>query len=311
MKFSFTWWRGPADGSSGVCCNASVDAVLFSAVGNFVPKNMNVLSRRVPILLSLLKVQELGSINKAADALHISQPSLTRNIARLEKSLGIRIFERNAKGVFLTSFGTALVEHAHRIEGELRNALETVDALKGSSSAVLRIGASPLVLTQFLPTALEALRRDFPLVSVKVIEGPRPVLLERLRHLDIDVAVVTLPPEWEEPGIVANPLFELNPNVVVRAGHPLARKPDLTLRELANWQWILPRTNGSVYEHILRTFRRARVELPSYSIELGSPDAIKALLLSTDLLAVLPVQIVAKELRTQAIDVPKWRLDLF
>lgn len=266
---------------------------------------MNVLARNIPVLLSLLKVQELGSINKAAEALHMSQPSLTRNISRLEKLLKVRILERNAKGVFLTSFGTALVEYAHVIDAELRHAVETIDALKGNSTAVLRIGATPLVLTQFLPMALKALRRDFASVSVKVIEGSRPVLLERLRHLDVDVAIVTLPPDWEESGIAPHPLFELNPNVVVRAGHPLTQKANLKLEDLAAWQWILPRSNGSVYEHILRTFRRARVDLPSYSIEMGSPDATKALLLSTDLLSVLPIQIIAHELKLNQLAVLK------
>ncbi len=266
---------------------------------------MNALARNIPTLLSLLKVQELGSINRAAEALHISQPSLTRNISRLEKLLHVQLLERNAKGVYLTSFGLALVEYALRIDAELRHAVETIDALKGNSTAVLRIGASPLVLTQFLPNAVEALRRDFPSLSVKIIEGTRPILLEGLKHSDIDVAVVTLPPDWEEAGIAQQPLFELNPSVVVRSGHPLVEKSNLKLEDLAAWQWILPRSNGSVYEHISRTFRRARVELPSYSIELGSPDAIKALLLSTDLLAILPIQIVAHELETNQLRILK------
>lgn len=264
---------------------------------------MNVLERNIPTLLSLLKVEELGSINKAAEALHLSQPSLARNISRLEKLLEVKIFERTAKGVYLTSFGAVLVNHARIIDAELRHTIETVDALRGKATTVLRIGTTPLVLTQFLPSALEDLRRDFPSISVKIIEGPRPALMEKLRLADVDVALVTLPPEWDEAKITSQSLFDLNPCVVVKAGHPLTKQADLKLRDLAERQWILPRTNGTVYEHIARTFRRAGIEVPAYSIEVGSPDATKALLLSTDLLGVMPIEIIAGELKRKQLAV--------
>jgi len=258
---------------------------------------MNSLVHSIPTLLSLLKIEELGSINKAAQALHVSQPSLARSISRLEKLLEVKIFERTAKGVYLTSFGTVLMDHARIIDAEIRHTIETIDALKGKATNLLRIGTTPLVLTQILPAALEALRRDFPSISVKVIEGARPTLLQKLRLSEIDIVLATVPQEWDAPGIVSHALFSLNPCVVVKAGHPLTDKVSLKLHQLAVDQaWILPRSNGSVYEHISRTFRRAGAEAPVSYIEVGSADATKTLLQSTDLLGIMPEEIIANEL---------------
>jgi LysR family transcriptional regulator, regulator for genes of the gallate degradation pathway len=257
---------------------------------------MNRLERSVPSLMSLLTIVEHGSINRAAEALNISQPALTRSITKLEQTLHAPLLERSARGVTLTEFGHTVVERARAIKAELRNTLNDVEALRGNAAGEIRLGATPMILAHFLPPALQALHQDAPLVAIRVSEGSRPSLLRQLRLGDLDMVVSTAPYDEEESDVAQEPLFDMELAVVVRPDHALSARARHALAELAAQPWILPRADSSLHRRVDRAFRAAGVNLSSSSIEVSSPEATKALVLATDLLAILPRLTVQKEL---------------
>ncbi len=257
---------------------------------------LNRLSRSVPTLLSLLKVAEHGSINKAAEALNISQPALTRSITRFEAMLGVPVFDRTARGVSTTIFGEALLFHAKAMEAELVNTLRDVAALKNNKRESLRIGATPLVASHFLAAGLQAILIEHKSVPFRLIEGTRPQLLRQLGRGELDFVVSTVPFEAREPNLVQKPLFELDLRVIVRTGHPLTEKSPLLLREMAHYNWILPRADSGLYKRVVRDFRRAGVEFPGSVIETSSLEATKSLVSTTDLIAILPLRGVSEQI---------------
>ncbi|HTH98310.1 MAG TPA: LysR family transcriptional regulator [Stellaceae bacterium] len=254
------------------------------------------LERLVPSLLSLITIMESGSINKAAELLHVSQPALTRNITKLEQRLKVPLLERSPKGVSLTPFGLAVLERAKAVKAELMNAVLDVEALKSHATGRLRIGATPMVMSYCLPTALEILHKDAPQIGLQVTEGIRPHLLGQLRLGHLDIVVSTAAFEGGEIELTLHPLFELELAIVVRPKHPLAGRYDLTLGELAHHQWILPRADSSLSRHIEKEFKKADAAFPRSSIQISSPEAIKSLISVTDLVALIPSGTVQEEL---------------
>lgn len=256
---------------------------------------MNRLVRSIPTLNFLATVVDEGSINKAAQVLNITQPALTRSIKRLEHSLGVPLLDRSAKGVSLTTYGAVLMARATAIKAELRRAISEIEALKGNAAGVVRVGATPLVLTHFLPPALEIFHRELPAVAVKVTEGARPSLLAQLRLGDLDLVISTMSFE-EDHELIAEPLFDLDICVVVRPDHRLAAKSPLKLKDLADCQWILPRADSGFYRRLEREFKKAGATPPAALIEVSSQAATKSLVLATDLVAILPFHTVRTEL---------------
>lgn len=262
---------------------------------------MNRLSRNVPTLISLLKICEHGSINKAAEVLNISQPALTRSIARLEQSLGVKLLQRNSKGVTPTEYGELLLVHARNIESELRNTLRDFASLKSNQQKAFRIGATPLVAAHFIPGALESVYNRHPSVSLRLTDANRPELLGQLRRSELDFVVATLAFDSDESDLIQQPLFDLDLRVIVRAGHPLAKLDSVTLAQLSPYKWILPRADSGLYRRVEHDFQRADVEFAGSVLETTSPETIKAMVQSSDLIGVLPLQALAFQARDESL----------
>jgi DNA-binding transcriptional LysR family regulator len=252
-------------------------------------------SRHIPALLQAVRIAEHRSINKAAEALNISQSALTRSLARLEEEVGAALFERSVKGVRLTPAGEIVIVHARTIEKQIDATRRDIDSLRRRKIKPLRIGATPLVGHLFLLPALNALQVRFPALTIRLVESARPDLLGQLRHEELDMVLSTFPYDSNEPGLVQKPSFELDLRVVVRAAHPLAVSRHHDLRDLAKYRWVLPRADTDLYKRVENDFADAGTAFPGSVIETSSPEATRALTLATDLLAILPLRSIEQD----------------
>src|SRR5215472_13010114 len=139
-------------------------------------------------------VARYGSITAAARTLGYTQSAVSRQIATLEAQTSTRLFDRQARGVALTDEGRCLLPHAEAILDRLATARRDLDALRGLGGGQLRVGAFPTALAALVPWALAAFGQAHPEVTLSLVEGRTPALLERLRAGDADVAVVSAPP---------------------------------------------------------------------------------------------------------------------
>ncbi len=254
------------------------------------------LSRRIPGLFQLIAIAEHRSINKAAEALHISQSSLTRSLAALEADIGAALFERSARGVRLTQAGEIALVHAVAIQKQLKGLQDTLETLLALSPKPLRLGATPLVESFFLAPALHALQKRFPKLTVRLVEGSRPDLIARLRLQELDLVLSTFPYQMQEEDLLLKPCFDLDLRVVVRAAHPLTRRSKHGLRDLAQYRWVLPRSDTDLYRRVSDDFCRAGAVFPGASVETSSPGATRNLVLESDYLAILPLRSVEGDL---------------
>src|ERR1700758_5593776 len=133
-------------------------------------------------------VAETGSFSRAAERSHVSQPSLSQQIRKLEDELGARLFDRLGRSVRLTDLGKAFLPRARAVLRELEAAKGDVLERKKSVAGSLVVGVIPTIAPYFLPPRLTSFTRHFPQAQVTVVEEITPVLLERLRASTIDVA---------------------------------------------------------------------------------------------------------------------------
>ncbi|MFJ4892347.1 MULTISPECIES: LysR substrate-binding domain-containing protein [unclassified Streptomyces] len=184
-------------------------------------------------------VAEDEHVGRAAERLHISQSPLSRQIAQLEKNLGLTLFERSQQRIRLTSDGRvfltearALLRHADRLENLGRR-------LGRGEEGGLCIGyVADAMHTGVLPSALRALREDRPGIHVALYDQESAAQFEGLRQRSLDIALVRTPPGDDEPDLDAAPLLRDPLLLVLPAQHPLAEQDDLTPEALDGQPWI-------------------------------------------------------------------------
>jgi DNA-binding transcriptional LysR family regulator len=212
-------------------------------------------------------VLEHRSFRKAAAALHITQPAVTKTIANLEGLLGARLFDRNAHGVEPTIHGLTFAPHAIAIFGELRSAAQEMGIVSSGAKGTLRIGTVPTPAIGFLPMAIRRLVDVHPEVFVSLMEARETELVERLRKRDIELAVVRLALFTPGEDVQVTPLFEERLCVLASKDHPLAGRKRLVWSDLLAHRWVMPSADSYFFDHVRRTLTNLELEMPRHAVE--------------------------------------------
>jgi DNA-binding transcriptional LysR family regulator len=158
-------------------------------------------------------VADYGHFGRAAEALHIVQPAVSQQVARLERELGIELFDRSRRQVTLTPDGQAFLPHARRVLDASGQAARAAAGLAAGQTGLLRVGSSD-VLGPRLQQILAAFRRRRPAAAVELVPAPTPVKLAAVSAGELDAAFVraappaagiTVEPLWDEPLYAAVP----------------------------------------------------------------------------------------------------------
>ncbi len=139
-----------------------------------------------------LAVAELGSFRRAAEACAVAQPSLSSQIALLEESLGVRVFDRSPRNVSVTRAGAAVIERARRTLLEAEDLVATAARARDPLAGTLRVGIIPTAAPYLLPALAPALRARFPRLQVLWFEEKTRPLVERIDAGDLDAGILAL-----------------------------------------------------------------------------------------------------------------------
>ncbi len=182
-----------------------------------------------------LAVARRGNLSKAANDLGLSQPALSRSIAKLEEELGQPVFERRPRSMALTDAGELLVARAQDVVGIIDDTKSEIrdDGRTGR----LRVGAIPTIAPYLLPKLLRDFSRSYPEVSVEVTEGVTVDLIKACDQGELDLAILALPIETKHLDTEA--MFEEELFLVMPKGHELAKKTDISLAEVENYPFVL------------------------------------------------------------------------
>ena len=152
-----------------------------------------------------LAVADHGAFGPAAEALAVTQPSLSKQIAVLEDELGLSLFERTSRTVRLTRAGEALLDEARGVLDQARAFKEAAWRLRADKGLRMRAGVLPSIGAYFMPRVRERLKRSFPDLGLSLVEGASRELLEQLAGGDLDFVVAS---RADRSGLVSKPLFE-------------------------------------------------------------------------------------------------------
>jgi LysR family hydrogen peroxide-inducible transcriptional activator len=211
-------------------------------------------------------VAETGSFSRAAEQSHVSQPSLSQQILKLEDELGARLFDRLGRSVRLTELGKTFLPRARAVLRELEAAKGDIVEGKDFIGGPVTIGIIPTVGPYFLPPVLTSFSRKFLQVRLTVVEEITPVLLDRLRAGAIDIAILALPirgHEFETAPLLTERLFAVLPK-----NHKLARRSALSLNDLRAEPFLLLRDGHCFRDTAVAACNRARLR-PQVIFESG------------------------------------------
>ena len=199
-------------------------------------------------------VAEELNFTRAAARLHIGQPPLSMQIRDLEGEMGVRLFERTQRRVALTPAGQCLLEHAYRILGGVREAVEAAQRVARGELGELRVGfTSSLPFTDLLPDALHAYRRRFPAVRLQLSEMFTPEQFGALARGELDVGFVRLQGGRAPDGIALREIARNPLRLVVNASHRLAGAAAVSFAELRDEDFIgFPADVGTDLPAVLR-----------------------------------------------------------
>ena len=189
-------------------------------------------------LLRLLAVAETGRIGAAAERSNVTQPTLTRDIARLEERLGGRLFERLPHGVRPTALGATAVERARRILREAEAAERAIDAARSGRTGVFRVTATPPWAETVLARAAARFREGFPAVELRILSATRAEGLRRLADGDCDLHCGGVDADEPLPAFLRRERFlDMTAGIVAWRDHPLFAGT-VAPEDLARYPWI-------------------------------------------------------------------------
>jgi DNA-binding transcriptional LysR family regulator len=192
-------------------------------------------------LAVLAEVAHAGSIASAARRLAFTPSAVSQQIGKLERDLGCRLLYRHPRGVTLTPIGQALLSHAETVTGELRTAEQTVRAMLGAQPSRLAAGTFASAGQSLVPQALAQFRRDHPGVDLTLLDLEPPDGYGLVSSGDLDLLITHRYPGMPLPdprGLNRQLLMHDPLRLVLPAGHPKARSPQITMAELASEEWI-------------------------------------------------------------------------
>ena len=186
------------------------------------------------------RAAELGGISRAAAALDVAQPTLSKAIQLLEHQLGVALFIRGPQGVTPTPIGERLLRHARLVMAQVSEAASEIEDLRTGKAGIVRIGAGPSWLRRVLPLAVARALAERPDVQITVSGGFDETLLGGLDDGTLDVVVAELPLEDDRPDYAFEVLTRDRLVVCCRAGHPLAAAAAPSLADVLGQPWALP-----------------------------------------------------------------------
>jgi len=232
-------------------------------------------------------VAQQGHIGRAAEKLNLTQPALSKSVARLEASVGARLLERTPRGVVLTQVGAALIARATHIHSAVDSARREAKDLSSGVSGQLRIGTGPSAGEHVLPSVCAELLRGSPGLFIQVVVGLSDVLLAALERGELDLVFGSFP-EPRIAGMTYESLGEDVLTVFTRKRHALTRAPQIELAQLAGVRWALPNASVTSRRTLQRILQTHRLPAPDVALESSSTQVLLAAVARSDLLGYLP-----------------------
>jgi DNA-binding transcriptional LysR family regulator len=247
-------------------------------------------------LALLVALDEHRNLRRAADAVHLAQPSASKLVHDLEVVFGFTLFERLPRGMMPTQLGTEVLEFARRILVDLDRFTQDLDSKRKGGYGQLVIGAIMGAAPDVVARAMADIKKRRPLLAVKLLGETSDEILSLLIARRIDLAVGRFSNALQHNTVDYEDLGNEPLCIVARKGHPLARTRRLELRKLDQSAWILQPLSSPARQIIEQEFGEAGMMSPANLVECTSIFATLQLLQKSDAISMLPESVVRDHL---------------
>jgi DNA-binding transcriptional LysR family regulator len=236
----------------------------------------------------LMTVVQAGSMSKAAALLNTGQPAISRSIAELENTLGVRLLDRSRQGVTPTDYGRALLDGGTAVFDELRQAVKSIELLTDPSVGEVRVGCNPFLAASFVSAAVDRLSRFYPRVVFRLVTAYVETLHRELTERNVDLLIARRFSGIADEQLDYEFLFDDSYSIVVGAQNSWARRRRIELAELVNEPWVLPPPESGLGSVVKESFRASGLGYPHATV-IGEPAELRISLLATGrFISVLP-----------------------
>jgi DNA-binding transcriptional LysR family regulator len=236
----------------------------------------------------LFAVVECGSMTRAAKQLSVSNPVVSKAIAGLEHTLGVRLLDRDVQGIHPTIHGRALLDRGLAAFDELRQAVKVIDALSDPTAGEVRVGSSVAIASGFIPAVVARLSRRFPRVFVELLAGEPSAIYRALEDRRVDMAVLHMHAPIARQHLHAETLYDDDYVVVAGKQSSWARRRRMDLADLMNEPWALPPPDGAVGSIFLQAFLARGLDYPRVAVSTQTMPARAALAATGRFLSIVP-----------------------
>jgi DNA-binding transcriptional LysR family regulator len=244
-------------------------------------------------LEAFVEVAQHRSFSKAAEALFLTQPSVTARIQSLERELGEPLFERNGRGVRLTEVGSSFLPYAQRVLKDLQEGRDVLEGLRSLQIGALRLGSAFTVSTYVLPRLLKTYHERFPAVEISVKTGRSEEVLRLVVEDEVQAGLVRA---VTHPEVETVHLYEDEVVLVTNSKHPFTASGEVPLEDVGRQPLILFDKGSSYHDLVQGLFRQAGV-VPWTAMELDSMEATKKMVEEGLGIAMLPRVSVEREIK--------------
>ncbi len=238
-------------------------------------------------LLCFLEIARQRSFAKAADALAVSQPAISKTLKELEEILDASLFERGKQGVSLTAAGVAFMRYAGPCVQALRDGVNSLRDGEHEAGQV-RVGVLSTVESLLIPEVVRRLHERHTALVVSVATGPGAYLLSQLRVGELDLVIGRMTDSPDIQGLTFEHLYSESMTLVVRPGHPLLAVGDEALGQLGDYPLVLPTAGTTIRKHADSLFVQCGVTPSRQRLETLSPALSRRYVLCSDALWVAP-----------------------
>ncbi|MBI0579112.1 LysR family transcriptional regulator [Neobacillus cucumis] len=241
-------------------------------------------------LEAFMYVVHLESIHKAAEALYLSQPTVTARIKTLERDLGIELFLRKGRSLTLSDEGKAFIPYAEQIINTYSEGKKRLKREENPEEII--IGANMITSQYFIPFALPFIKKENPALRFKFISAPNEVLLDKLLQNQLDIAFMK---DVNHRGIQKHELLNNSVRLVVYPGHSFQFQENISVQQLAMEPLVFFECGAFDWNRVHKLFEVANVE-PNIEFLVDHLEVAKSIILNKNAIGFLPYLCIKEDL---------------
>ena len=204
------------------------------------------LDRRIKYrhIQAFVEITRQGRLKRAAEALFLTQPAMSKTLKELEEILGVALLIRSRAGIELTPQGKIFLHFAEMSLAALRQGVDGIAQLEGKGRSTLSLGVLPSVAAWLMPEVVRELEQAMPDLGLRILDGQIGHLTRRLRAGDLDLVIGRMGPPDAMTGLSFMQLYNEHVVFVVRPGHPILENP--RLEDVASWPVLYPPAGAAI-----------------------------------------------------------------